>query len=115
MTDGNDVYTMPGAKPAPGVLGSTPTPEPTPNDGFREQLRRAREVQARRAAKASTAPVSEAGGVQRTTIVDTDADGFEEFDDVWPEPVRVFGHVVDTSTGAVVDTNSQTEGDPHGT
>lgn len=65
----------------------------TPNDAYREALARAREVLQLRSLKPSTVPVSETGGVQRTTITNTDADGLpEDVDDT--EPQTMFGHVV---------------------
>jgi hypothetical protein len=64
-------------------IDASDTPAPNPNDGFREALRRASEVQARRALKPSTHPVSETGGTILSGITPTDADGFpEDVDDV---------------------------------
>jgi hypothetical protein len=55
------------------------------NDGYREALRRARDVNERRRLKPSTAPVSETGGTILSGITPTDADGFpEDAEDVVP-------------------------------
>ena len=68
----------------------TDEPQPTPHDAYREALAKAREAMARRLmAGKDTRPKSEAGGIWRTTIVNTDANGEPEDVDDTPNPRTV--------------------------
>ena len=62
-----------------GIHHETPLdlqePTPTPNDAFRASLRRAREVREAITEKQSRTQGSVTGGVMRTNVLDTDANG----------------------------------------